>query len=46
MNTEVKAKTYLKSVEAVVRLENEIPGILQGVNVAILDNKVAQVLCL
>lgn len=44
VNTRVKAKTHLKSVEAAVRLENEILGILQGVHVAVLDNEVAQVL--
>lgn len=42
----VHSKTHLKSVEAAVGLENEILGVLQRVKVAILDNKVAQVLCL
>lgn len=42
----VQAKTYLKSVEAAIGFEDEILGVLQGINVAILDNEVAQVLCL
>lgn len=46
VNVQVKAQTHLKSVEAAVRFENEILGVLQGVNVATLDDKVAQVLCL
>lgn len=39
-------KTHLKTVEAAVGLENEILGVLQRVNVAVLDDEVAQVLCL
>ena len=43
---QVKAKTHLKSVEAAVRLQSEVLGVLQGVNVAVLDDEVAQVLSL
>lgn len=42
----VQATTHLESVEAAVRLEHEVLRVLQGVNVAVLDNEVAQVLCL
>lgn len=39
-----KAEAHLKSVEAAVRLQSEVLGVLQGVNVAVLDDEVAQVL--
>ena len=43
---QVKAETHLKSVEAAVGLQSEVLGVLQGVNVAVLDDEVAQVLSL
>ena len=43
---QVKAEAHLKSVEAAVGLQSEVLGVLQGVNVAVLDDEVAQVLSL
>lgn len=39
-----QAHAHLESIEAVIRLEDEILGVLKWVNVAIFDNEVAQVL--
>lgn len=46
LTPKVQVETHLKPVEAAVRLENKILGVLQRINVAILNNEVAQVLCL
>lgn len=42
----VEVRSHLKPVQAAIRLEDQILGVLQGINIAVLDNKVAQVLCL